>query len=86
MSQLEHTEFLEQGQSLPPLCSPHPGTALLHAFAGVARENPLPPPAGPPGSGEREEEEVTVQQQLRRVLQLMVVLWGDLSAQHNSSE
>ena len=68
--------------SLAPLCVPASGTTLLNAFADVARTTSSSSSSVTPSSREEGEgSEAAVQAQLRRVLQLMVVLWGDLPSQ-----
>ena len=78
MSQLQNTEFVDDGNdSQPRLCRPVAGTTLLNTFCTVARGTPLP---------KEDAEEWEVQMQLRRVLQLMGVLWGDLPARCSDGE
>lgn len=90
MAQLKNTDFGDRSSpSFAPLCTPIAGTTLLNAFSDVTRVNPIsdPPAAAPLGSREAEgAEEVETQKQLRRVLELMVVLWGDLPTQCSTGE
>lgn len=79
---MENTDIDTQNPSLAPFCSPVPGTTLLNAFAEVARTNPLLLSTGSMGSEDKDER--ATQRQLRHVLELMVVLWGDLPSQCSS--
>lgn len=87
VSQLQNTKFSSRSNpSYAPLCSPTPGSTLLNAFSDVARTNPpvhAPLTAAPQGS---RDEEAATQKQLRHVLELMVVLWGDLPSQCSTGE
>ena len=81
LAQLNKTMFEGADESNAPLCSPAEGTSLLCSLSEVACAHRLQPP--PPLSSlttkeEGEEGEMTAWQQLERVLQLLVVLWGDL--------
>ena len=83
LSQLSNSEFSARGiPSFAPLCSPVPGTTLLNAFSDVICANPVLDG----GAAEGADEEVATQKQLRRVLELMVVLWGDLPDECSSGK
>jgi len=63
--------FSDGSDSSAPLCSPEEGTTLLTALSEVSCSQDLLPPA-------QERGGMAAWQQLERVLQLLVVLWGDL--------
>lgn len=87
VSQLSNTEFTARDNpSFAPLCTPVPGTTLLNAFSDVARTNPVPTPGPLGGSEGGSKEEAATQKQLRCVLELIVVLWGDLPSQCSTGE
>ena len=71
LAQLENTVFSDDSDSGAPLCFPKEGTTLLTALSEVTCSQDLLPPAQERGEG-------VAWQQLERVLQLLVVLWGDL--------